>query len=149
MSEKTKKAYMTIEAALVFPFVLGSIVFTVYLGFYLYNAALLKQTAVIAALRGSRITDATINESKEFVNKQLEQLSAEKLLLSKERNQSVTVSFNKVEAQINMEMEVPITEALPFFKEVWNLETKAEAIRINPVSIIRGVRKINEYTISE
>ena len=64
MCKRAKKAYMTIEAALIFPIILGGIVFTIYLGFYLYNASVIKQVSYIAALRGSQLTESASVQRK-------------------------------------------------------------------------------------
>lgn len=46
------KAYMTVEAVLVMPMVLGVIVLTIYLLFFQYDRCLMEQNAGILAMRG-------------------------------------------------------------------------------------------------
>ena len=38
---------MTVEASLVFPMILGGIIFTIYLGIYLYNVSVIKQARAL------------------------------------------------------------------------------------------------------
>ena len=52
LSEKTG-GYFTVEAALLLPFVMMSIVFMIFLSFYCYDRCILEQCAYAAALRGS------------------------------------------------------------------------------------------------
>lgn len=149
MDKRGKKAYMTIEAALVFPIVLSGIIFVIYLGFYLYNASVIRQMSYIAALRGSQLTQANSSQIKKYVEEQLQQLGKEKILGEGELVQDVAISFNEVKVKVEMKMKVPFMEGIPFVNRLWHIKGEAKAGRINPVDIIRGVRKINESKISE
>ncbi|MBR4983350.1 MAG: pilus assembly protein [Lachnospiraceae bacterium] len=149
MDKRGKKAYMTIEAALVFPIVLSGIIFVIYLGFYLYNASVIRQMSYIAALRGSQLTQANSSQIKKYVEEQLQQLGKEKILGEGELVQDIVISFNEIKVKVEMKMEVPLMEGIPFVNRLWRIESEAKAGRINPVGIIRGVRKINESKISE
>ena len=80
---------------------------------------------------------------------QLQQMEKEKILGEGELVQEVIVSFNEVKVKIDMKMKVPLMEGIPFVNRLWHIESEAKAGRINPVSIIRGVRKINESKIPE
>ena len=54
MKKELKGSY-TIEAALVFPFILGVMVFIIYMSFFLHDKAVMKCCAYQAALKGSMI----------------------------------------------------------------------------------------------
>lgn len=149
MCKKTKKAYMTIEATLIFPMILGGIIFTIYLGFYLYNACVINQISYIAALRGSQLTEGSSKEIRLYVEEQLQQLMKEKLLGKGEIKQGVVVDFSEIKVKVELKMTVPVMEEIPFVEQLWKIKSEAKASRVNPVAIIRGVRKINESQISK
>lgn len=56
--KKTLGAYMTIEASLIIPMVIGILVSLVFLAFFLYNRCVLTQDMYILCLRGSTFTNA-------------------------------------------------------------------------------------------
>ena len=149
MYNGTKKAYMTIEASLIFPVLLCGIIFIIYIGFYLYNAGTIKQAAYIAALRGSQVKHESLDTVERYVEQELEKMLMNRMLVKENMENKVKVSLNKVNVEIEFAMKVPFLQW--FFPEIklWKIEEKAEAARINPVDIIRNVRKINGSQISE
>lgn len=149
MCKKGKNAYMTLEASLVIPFVIGGIIFILYLGFYLYNACVIKQVACVAALRGSQLQKATTEEVEAYVQQQLENLLENQMLAEENIDKEIRVSAGKVKVRINSEMKMPLAEWISSETNLWSIESKAEASRLNPVDIIRNVRKINGSQISE
>ena len=68
MFKKEKSAYITLETSLVLPLILGGIIFVLYIGFYLYNFATVKQVAYIAALRGSQTKDVSSAEIEKSIS---------------------------------------------------------------------------------
>lgn len=54
MNKRLKGSY-TIEAALIFPFIMGVIVFIIYMSFFLHDRAVMKSCAYQAALKGSLV----------------------------------------------------------------------------------------------
>jgi len=66
MFKKEEKAYMTIEASLIIPVIVGGIIFVLYLGIFLYNSGTIKQTAYIAALRGSQMKNMSQKEMETY-----------------------------------------------------------------------------------
>ena len=126
MDKKEIKGYMTLEATMVFPVVLGGIILILYLGFYLYNASMIKQIAIVSALRGSQVKDISVQETEEYVKKQVKELYERKILLKKEMNPKITVSSTKVGVEINTEMETLVAQGESVSDLFWNLKTKAE-----------------------
>lgn len=149
MDKRKEDGYLTVEAALVVPFVMGGIIFTMYLCFYLYHAGILTQISHIAALRGSGLTNASEKEIKAFVEEETKELLKQKVLIRQEIKQDIKISLSRIQVNLAMEMAMPIMEEIPLVKRLWTIKREAEATRINPVKIIRGVRKINENQISE
>lgn len=149
MCKKEKRAYMTVEAALIVPMVVGGIIFILYLGFYLYNVCAVKQAAYIAALRGSQMKKASDDEVEMYVEQQLEQLLEKQLLTLNNWEKDINVSVWRVKVQITSDIKMPFSGLLSSITDIWKIEGKAEANRINPVEIIRGVRKTDGSQISE
>ena len=149
MDKRWKKAYMTVEASLVFPIILGGIIFIIYLGIYLYNISVIKQTAYIAALRGSRLMTYSSSEVEEYVKEQLDNLLNSKILIKENINQEVKVSSGKIKVKLSIDFMIPLSEGIFSEMKLWKIEKEAEVIRYHPVELIREVRKRNEGQISK
>ena len=149
MCKGKQKAYMTIEATLLFPVIFGAIIFTIYMGIYLYNTSVIKQISYVAALRGSQLLEVAKEEIELFVEQQLKELIEQKLLAQEVTQWEIKVSMGKIKVKVDMEMKVPFMEGISFIKKIWRISGEAEVIRINPVDVIRGKRRINESQISE
>ncbi len=144
MYKDRKKAYMTVEASLVFPMILGGIIFTIYMGFYLYNITVINQVSYIAALRGSRQVQLSDTELKKYVEKQLEQLIDDKLFFVTGVSKEIDISTNKIIVKTGAKTKIPFT-GLPLLNRKWeDLECFSETVRVNPVKNIRNVRKLYE-----
>lgn len=138
---------MTVEATLVVPMIFVGIIFTIYLGLYLYNASTIKQAAYIAALRGSQLTGVSSETIENYVEQQLEELLNDQILARGNVQMEIKVSSQKVRVRIMTDMNMPFTQFLSFAINLWTIET--EAVRINPVDIIRNVRKADGSQISK
>ncbi|MBQ4482848.1 MAG: pilus assembly protein [Lachnospiraceae bacterium] len=64
MKKRVEGSY-TIEAALIFPFIMGVIVFIIYISFFLHDRAVMKSCAYQAALKGSLIRTGEADAKKE------------------------------------------------------------------------------------
>ncbi len=64
MKQRLKASY-TIEAALIFPFIMGVIVFIIYMSFFLHDKAVMKSCAYQAALKASLIRTTPSDMEKE------------------------------------------------------------------------------------
>ena len=149
MYKKEKNAYFTVEASMLIPLVLGGIIFVIYLGIYLYNVYTLGQISYIAALRGSLLKNASDEEIKSYTENQLNQLLEYQILAKEKLEIRVYTMKGKVKVHISTNMILPFAEFISKTIDFWKIEKEAEANRLNPVDIIRNVRKINESKISE
>ena len=148
MWKKRKNAYMTVEASFVFPLIFGSILFTISLALYLYNAAVLKQIATISALRGSKYM-ATEKEVENYLEAQVDQLIKERLLFVTKYQKNIQVRETKVVVTLVAKVNLPFLQ-MPFLNKEWQeLEFSSQAKRINPVIIIRDVRRLYGSEISQ
>lgn len=149
MFKKEKSAYMTVEAALVIPMILGGIIFVLYIGFYLYNFTTIKQTAYIAALRGSQIKNVSLAEIEKFVEKQIDETLSEQLLAKEDIRKEVKVSRGNIRVKIYTDVKIPLIKLLPLTEHWWEIKEEVRVNKIDPIEIIRGVRKINGSQISK
>lgn len=143
MYRKYQKAYMTVEASLIMPMILGGIIFTIYLGIYLYDVCYIKQAVYVAALRGSCMKNGSSQDIEYYTKQQLEQLLSKQILAKRKMQSKVNVSISKVLVQVDMDISMPFAEFISPIIKTWSIESEAEACRGNPVEIIRNVRKIN------
>jgi len=145
MCKKEEQAYMTVEASLVLPTVIGGIIFILYLGIFLYNYCTINQTAYIAALRGSQIKNVSTDEMDNYVKKQIDELLFQNILAREEVKKEVRTSIGKVTVKMSTDVNIPFTDLLSAKIHIWEIETEGYANRVNPIEIIRGVRKINGH----
>lgn len=145
MCKKEKSAYLTIEAALVIPMILGGIVFILYVGFYLYNLVAMEQTAYIAALRGSQMKQASSAKIKKYVEEQVDELLTGQILAKEDIEKEVKVSTGKIKVKIYTKLEILFAKLLFLEETNWEIKGEAQVSRADPIEIIRGVRKIDEH----
>ena len=145
MCKKEEQAYMTVEASLVLPTVIGGIIFILYLGIFLYNYCTINQTAYIAALRGSQIKNVSTDEIDNYVKKQIDELLFQNILAREEVKKEVRTSIGKVTVKMSTDVNIPFTDLLSAKIHIWEIKTEGYANRVNPIEIIRGVRKINGH----
>ena len=145
MCKKEEQAYMTVEASLVLPTVIGGIIFILYLGIFLYNYCTINQTAYIAALRGIQIKNVSTDEIDNYVKKQIDELLFQNILAREEVKKEVRTSIGKVTVKMSTDVNIPFSDLLSAKIHIWEIETEGYANRVNPIEIIRGVRKINGH----
>ena len=149
MCNKEKNAYFTVEASMLIPLILGGIIFVIYLGIYLYDVCTLKQVSYIAALRGSQLKNVSGEEIKGYTEQQLNKLLEHQILAKEKSDTQINITNSKVKVKVTTKITMPFSEFILKTIGFWKIENKAEANRLNPVDIIRNVRKVNESKISE
>lgn len=145
MCKKEKSAYMTVEASLLIPVILGGIIFILYVGFYLYNFAVMKQTAYIAALRGSQIKQVSSDRIESYVEEQVDELLRQRILAKEDIKKEIKVSKGSIKVKLYTNIKIFLEEFLPFGKKSWEIKGEAKVDRVDPIEIIRGARKINGH----
>ena len=137
-----KNAYMTLEATMIFPMIFGGILFAISLAIYLYNASIIKQICSVAALRGSLEYQMNEEEMKKFVNKEIDTLIKERMLLVAEIEKDIKITESKVEVRLRTKINLPFM-GIPFLDFKWQkLEVESQAKRIKAVKIIRDARRL-------
>lgn len=136
-----ENAYMTVESSMIMPVMVVGIVFTIYIGFFLYNVCVIHQTAYLAALRGSRQQELNQEQIEQYTLNQLNQLIRNRLIATKKTEKNVRVSARSVIVSISITINMPFSGFLTEKLGIWKYSTKAEAVRIHPVKTIRYLRQ--------
>lgn len=96
----------TIEAALIFPFIMGTVVFLIYMSFFLHDRAVMKSCAYQAALKGSLIRTAgsdMVREAKKAADYNIEGL----LLMTEGLQTEVSLSGSEIRVSYRGTMRIP------------------------------------------
>ncbi len=139
-----KRGSYTIEAALLMPLIIGSILFIIYAAYYTHDRAVLQKCANIAALRGSQIRaedEVVYSAAKENST----QLIQEKLLGSWELTDTVETEQESVRVVYEGYMQIPrgILMDLILRQDHWHVRKEGMAVRIDEPLYIRRSRKQN------
>lgn len=139
---KKSEAYFTVEAALLFPFVMGVILLVIYLLFFQYDRCLMEQSAGVLAMRGCTLQ---IADRKNLVGEVLRQ--------GREDDRSF-IAWDMPDAEIVMKgdtfkvsrsgtLRFPF-QGLMFWggESVWESGIVYENRRIRPVTFIRNYNKL-------
>lgn len=129
------RAYFTVEAAMVFPVVLGTLVFIIYMMFFQYNRCLMEQDMGVLVLRSAALqeNDKTVLAGK--LQEEAAKLQQEKYMAWDMGEISLSMEGNLV--RIFREGRL----ALPFM-EIWEARANYENEQINPTFLIRSCKKL-------
>lgn len=141
-----RKGSYTIEAALIMPFIIGSIVFIIYGAYYTHDRAFIQKCAYIAALRGSeeREGDAAVYRAAKECSAQLLQGH---LLGSWTLTDAVQVNQDLVTVTYEGTMQIPggVLMEMVLQRNVWYLKREAVARRVDEPGYIREHRKQQQW----
>ncbi len=137
-----KRGSYTIEAALIMPFIIGSIVFIIYSAYYTHDRAFMQKCAYIAALRGSEEREgdtAAYHTAKECST----QLPQGHLLGSWTLTDDVQTNPDLVTVAYEGTMQMPggVLVEMVLQRDVWYLKREAVARRVDEPKYIRESRK--------
>lgn len=140
MKKKFKASY-TIEAALLFPFILGITVLLIYESFFIHDRAVLNAASIEGALRGSRIMDPEC-DIRTVVQKTLERETEGRLLSTKNLKTGIEVSAGEVKVTYIGEFTVPGGVMIFPGAElgVREIRVSAKSSRTDPAGFIRNIR---------
>ena len=135
---KKFKGYLTLEASYVMPIVLLLYVLIILSGFYLYDRCVISQNNSLLALRGSRFTDAA-DYYGEVIYGDMKMGSCDESYLMarldyKER-------FYPFYTSVSKSVSIQDGEIVIATEGTYNLSITKKAEQINPIQIIREVRR--------
>lgn len=139
--KREARGYLSIEASFLLPLITLVIWFLIMIGFFLYNASYLHQTAYVAAVRGAAMRREGRETVEQETEVQIKRLLEDKLVMIKSYDYQVKVNTSHVIVTIEAKIEYPIFSFISEKLGLWKMKAKGSAIRDNPVNLIRESRK--------
>ncbi|MCR5626662.1 MAG: pilus assembly protein [Lachnospiraceae bacterium] len=136
---KLKGSY-TVEAALVFPFIMSVIVLVCYLSFFIHDRAVMDAASYQAALRGSLVTA----EKSDFVGKAEkagDELLKNALLVTRVSEKSVELDNNTIIVKYSGDFLIPYgVNFIPGIPHSIPVSVESRAKHIDPTGFVRSCR---------
>lgn len=140
MRIRVKGSY-TVEASLIFPFIMGVVVFIIYISFFLHDRAVMKSCAYQAALKGSLIRTSTSDMAQE-ARKAAEYNIDGLLLVTEGLKTDVSVSGKEITVSYSGTLRIP--QGILFMKiagtENIAVEGEGRASQKDAIEFIRQCR---------
>lgn len=138
------------EAALVFPVALGTVLFIVYMLLFQYNRCLMEQDLGALALWGSRVTSEDSKELQELVRKRTSEIYRDKYVVWKMLALDVKLEHNRFAVTGKGQLTFPVP-GLNFWNRnnVWEAEADYRFWRISPVDFVRLCNRVKTWRGTE
>ena len=141
-----KKGSFTVEASLLFPFILAVIVLVIYASYFIHDRAVMSAAACEAAIRGSEITDPhgdIYAKTKETGERELKG----RLLSTRIKAIDIRVDAKEVRVSVCGDFVIPGGVILAPGIDSNGTEIKVSALssRLDPAEFIRNCRVIEEH----
>ncbi len=139
---KEIEGYFTVEAAMILPMVLMTIVLIMYLLFFQYNRCLMEQDIGILTLRGIALQVEDNQDRMKQLKEQAAGLYDEKYIAWENSEIELTLEKGTICVEQSGWIKFPFWGGI--FKEnrVWTTSVIDEKQIISPVSFVRNCRKI-------
>ncbi len=139
---KNRNAYFTVEAALVFPVVTGTILFVIYSMLFQYDRCILEQDMGAMALWGSLEEDRDTAALEEKVQRRMAELYRDKYVTWRFTAMNASLDKNYFSVQGAGEFTIPLKGwNFPGIGEVWGAKADYGYSRLAPVAFIRLCHK--------
>ncbi len=146
MDKKGKRSLSgsyTVEMALLFPIILGVLIFSLGLTFYLYDIFVLDISANLAAVEGRKFADMSEKNRERKVRRLAEKEIDGSLIAMQNLTVSVQVKENQVSVSYTGEYAFPLINIfLGGGEDKKVISVKAESVIQDAVGWIRTVRKV-------
>lgn len=141
-SMERENAYLTVEAALVFPLVMGMILLVVYLLLFQYDRCLLEQDLGAMALWGGQVEEDDTAALEQRVQTRMAELYREKYVAWEFESLDANLNKNRFSVKGRGRLSFPV----PGFNfwgsgNVWEAGADYGYSRFSPVNFIRICRK--------
>lgn len=145
-----KNAYLTVEAALVFPVVLGTVFFIVYMLLFQYDRCLMEQDLGALALWGSRVKAESPEELQSMIQKRTNEIYRDKYAAWKMIVLDVKVEHNRFAVTGKGQLTFPVLGINFWDKDnVWETGTDYHFWRISPTDFVRLCNRAKEWMGTE
>lgn len=136
-------AYMTVEAAFVFPMVLGIVFLLIYLWFFQYDRCLVELDAGILALRGAVLQADDTASITAGLEEEQRKITWDKYICWEQGEMNILWKHGKVAVQGKGACRFPGRGLQTSVDdESWTINVSCENTRLNPVAFLRGCRKL-------
>lgn len=141
--QKTRiNGYFTVEAALIFPFVIAVILLVMYIWFYLYDSCLMDQDFAGVLMKGTAVQHVSNDERIEYIETKVKNLYREQYVFWDWGNFTTKISGGKIEISVSGSLSFPFKE-LNFWNDenTWETDRSYSSAILKSVFIIRTFRK--------
>lgn len=137
------KAYFTVEASILTPFIFLILIWVIYLGFFLYDRCLLTQDAYIMAMAESRNYYRSNVRMYRNIKEAEENWEWGKYAAFQREDMTVEAGKGMVTIAAGGVVKTPFR--FPFLKrDQWEIDIVRQSKIINPVIVMRSYKKIQE-----
>lgn len=139
---KRLDAYMTVEVALVFPMVMGSILFVIYMMLFQYDRCLLEQDTGAIALWGSLVEAADTAEMESKIQERMSEMYRDKYMMWRFQTLDAALDKNRFSVNSAGQLSFPFA-GLNYWGSgnTWSVQAGYGYNRLEPVTFIRICRK--------
>lgn len=142
--------YFTVEAAMVFPVALGTVLFIVYMLIFQYDRCLLEQDMGALALWGSRVRAESSAELRSLIQKQTNEIYKDKYAVWKMLVLDVKLEHNRFTATGKGQLAFPVPGMNFWNREnVWTAEAEYGFWRILPTDFVRLCNRVKTWWETE
>jgi len=138
---KTGNAYLTVEAAMIFPMILIMQLFIIFLFVFQYDRCLLDQDMGRLVVSGCSAEEQEKDKLADYLRKCSGELYREKYVAWEFGSIELTLEKNKICAEGKGTLLVPVLENNVWSGSKWDAEATCEMKRLQPVVLIRQSRK--------
>ena len=143
---KAFKASYTVEASLLFPFILGVIVLIIYGSFFIHDRAVMDAAANQAAIRGSEIT-SPYGDIFGHVRDTMKTETEGRLLATRNLNMDIRVNSSDINVTYTGDFVIPRGVILVPGMDMkgTKIAVQGHSSRIDPAGFIRECRIVEEH----
>lgn len=132
--KKYVEAYFTVEASLVLPVVIGSVIFVICFLLFFYDRCLMEQDVAMISIRASQ----SQAQSPEELEKELVTWRQQYLAEKEYAWEMSTIVMSRKQNRIEFEREGKLLMG----ERVWTAKVTGSALELHPASILRLCRRI-------
>lgn len=142
---KKQNAYFTVEAAMVFPVIISTILFVVYTFLFRYDRCLLEQDVGAAALWGSRVEYTDTNSLTTKTRERMAQIYREKYAAWEMTALNASLERSWFTAVGKGQVRFPVSGwSLWGGDNIWEVEAEYSYERLSPVAFVRLCRRLRQ-----
>lgn len=137
-----ENAYFTVEAALIFPFVMGTLLLIIFLFIFQYDRCLMEQDIGMLVLYAENLNTQDKDEAISLMKSRASEIYWDKYFAWKQEELQITIEKNEICVKGTGTLTFPVPE-WNFINRanVWKAKSIQRAIRLNPVDFIRIYRR--------